>query len=272
MDQKTIYKLQKSFREFILTKKNVYPTDKKINDQVKNFRDDMINNQHNELYKKYIKEMLLINKLIIPKEFKESIFNNEFTINKKLKCKLDLTFFEDEIDIFNINDDELTKNTYTRFNWSYKCEQCTGKTSDTLTPIDNIQGFQRTFDYSICQQCYDQNNIVIDLGDKNINLNKNMINIVKTYLTPIYTLKLHESGEEYPYTSTLFDWISFLVLDLEEDSINWLINCNPNSKYYGYIILYGHQGEFEIVNHISQFSQLTFFIPYIKQHCHNLQL
>lgn len=267
MDQKTIYKLHKSFREFTLMKKNVYPTDKEINDQVKKFKDEMINNQHNELYKKYIKEMLLINELIISKEFRESIFNNKFTINKKLKCKLDLTFAEDDINMFDINDDELLKNTYTRFNWSYNCEQCRSKTSDTLTPIDNIQGFQRTFDYSICQQCYDQNNNIVDL-----NLNKNMINIIKTYLNPIYTLKLHGSGEEYPYTSTLFDWISFLVLDLEEDSINWLINSNPNSKYYGYIILYGHQGEFEIVNHISQFSQLNFFIPYIEQHRENLQL
>lgn len=259
MNEKTIRKLQRSFKQFKLLKKNINLTDQQLNNIVKNSKERFIEKEKNKIYIKYIKEKLITNELTLSKEFKESIFNNEFVIDEIVINKFDQPI-EDDINLFDIDDDQLFSDTYTRFNWSYTCDKCKKDSINQFTPIDMIKGILLSFDYSICSDCYNKPDITY------IKLNKNMINIVKSYLNPIYTLKVHESGNKYPYTSTLFDWVLFLSFNLDEESLFWLINCNKNSKYYNYVLLFECQNELEIVCHISQFSQLSFFIPHMKKH------
>ena len=55
-----------------------------------------------------------------------------------------------------------------------------------------------------------------------------------------------ESENPTQRTSVYIDWVKFLTLNLVEDSVQWFINCNLDSPFYGHILVWGHQGELRI--------------------------
>lgn len=48
--------------------------------------------------------------------------------------------------------------------------------------------------------------------------------------------------------SSHLDWVEFLHLDQEENSVEWLINCNIKSPLYGWILAINQEQTFLIEN------------------------
>lgn len=285
--------LSKAFPNFNLFRRNTYPDDKIMNKLISNSKKLLLNaHRNNKNEHKYIKEMLVLNELTLPQEFRNSIFNNEFyhgntELNEPFKFqikdkylgnynfitnRLYLYFNADEMAIFNyIDDNQMFESTLIfNTNYGFYCCNCNIQfnykqhiNNDMYIAVDCIQGLYRNFDYRLCYTCYEN---IYNLNIiKETNLTRDISNIIKKYIkNTVYKLENFKTTYKFPYTSTLFDWICFMYLNREEDSIYWLINCNKKSKFYGYILMYGHQYEFEIVCHIKKFCEPEFYIEYCK--------
>jgi hypothetical protein len=277
--------IESKFSNFCLFKKQTFP--KQLNNLIQNSKQRLLyDHRKNEQEHKYIKDMLILNELILPDEFLDSILNNEFYFGNVesqpfkfhltnpemgnynlITNRLYLFFNSNEMNIYELDEDILFDLTFKledyndfMYNKSY-CSNCSFRNKKCMyVAIDIIQGLPNTFDYSLCDLCY-ENTEEFDI----LKLPKDVSNIVKKYVKSIYKFSKYDSDKQHTYTSTLFDWVCFCYLNREENSLYWLINCNKKSKFYGYILMYGHQSEFEIINHVRDFIKLDFYIPYFKK-------
>jgi hypothetical protein len=269
MDEEFKNKIKKVFKNIDVFNKE-YPTDSELVELMTKSREEFINTLENDSHCEeesieWFKANIYVSpNLKLPEIFRTGIFKNHFVFgHDKLQddndyyacafnCKPDPEHWVMEIAETDFDVVAEAFQTRTIDKKRHRCTNC--KSRADWFCVDTFMGFDREFDNytDYCDACYN-----LDLGVTNKNVN----GIILDYLRPVFKLKKSKSSSVTTVaTSQLYDWLPFIYLALEEDSLYYAVNCNPDSKFYGYVLLYGHQGEFELVGHVDQFNDPDFFV------------
>ena len=151
------------------------------------------------------------------------------------------------------------------------CMDC--KEPGVYHQVDDFFGFGKTLDnmLHLCEHCHEQRYSGTDLLATLAELThtKNVNNLIQQYTIPVPTLRRVDPDVHNPYdhneyrlisTTHVFDWVAFMYYSAEEDSVWWLVNCNPDNKFYGHVLESGHQGELFLVGTIEEFSASDTFL------------
>lgn len=235
--------------------------------------------------KRFVIEELKIPDLVMPSEFRNSVFNSSFKVRKVASTSIGSNG-EGELEVscgfcanFNGNDFEFFKAFMDigeikkglphppTFRPQRKCNAWlpTGKRCEekaVFRSIDLVLGLNdRSVDNFYCGSCC---GFPLLAGFLSQVIPKEVGSLITKFLSTPATLEDWHSGNT-KFTSSLYDWVCFMYLDAEEGSKNWLINANPTSKLYGWVLGYCHQGELELISHVSQFSRKDFLEKYLAQ-------
>jgi hypothetical protein len=216
--------------------------------------------------------------LILPLELRESVFSLGLKIMNKEKYE---PYIFENKEIMSGIADELTsgdidealsdgckidpKSVIKHNAIITTCKKCRGISNYHVG--DLVIGFNDHYSYdSLCNKCFSVDDIKKNLSS--VLSSSDLVNDLLEFLKPVVAMIPHSSSDtgrcelDFQYTSSVFEWVCFLIKNLDEDSLYWFVNCNPKSKFYGYILLYGHQGELEFLSHVSQF---LLDMPFFKE-------
>jgi hypothetical protein len=215
------------------------------------------------------------NNIQVPKEFRQSIFNNYFYTsviddkhdNKEkekgkekneeeykygeFECGCFTDYISDAIDHMADVGENFPSNVDDHANCNIKNEDgdpvhtyktatyAKWKVADCIGGLKSLGVGLENGDKLFCHSCAQEYKrpsklrLLIDDGSSSM-LPNDLVNIILDYLAPPFTLVKYE--DEFMETSAYIDWIEFLVYNLLEESQHWYINCNLDSKFYGYIM------------------------------------
>lgn len=124
-----------------------------------------------------------------------------------------------------------------------KCMTCGIFDKNMYTCCDTVYPFQKTWFNSLSGQCKNCNSMLFLDYILLLLLPKELIEIIKNYLQPPYTMALVNDDKKVNLqnTSTIFEWLPIFKFNTICGNFIFFINCNPTSKFYGLIFKYGYR-------------------------------
>lgn len=215
-----------------------------------------------------------LTRLVVPEEFRQSRFGSSWfsidhdakpTIKRKdmLECygryrccfhpSIFTSKFSEDIERFL---EESDKDSFTFPTYRKRiCSTCKkkGKKLEFWITAERIPGMP-VIENIVCTSCKDKHSLLSTLKvltqEGDINLSVDILHMIRDYLKFPLHYQCLLSPEENDYEcsildrhGTFLDWVEFLHLAQDEDTIFYLINCNLDSSFYGYILKFDCQGD-----------------------------
>ena len=146
-----------------------------------------------------------------------------------------------------------------------ECSKC-GKQPAEYYVTHLVSGIRRTDNTrpSLCRQCHPLEQ-VLNYLDEVVPVRPLARLTLEYYRCPLYR---NRNSAKLGYTSHLLEWMCFCYMNPPDVGADrrgcWLVNCNPRSELYGYV-LYNGSSDFEYLCPIAEFTeQLTCFREQIK--------
>lgn len=279
-------RLQKRFKNLYRTTVP-FPTDEEVTRLMKARRKETIDAIDDDDARRHFTKNTKIGALRLPEAFRTGVFGHYFMFGSQSS---DIKYIEewdptkgDRIDEYMITcffapwihaedddyraseDDDLTNPPVGKHDEDSRCKQC--HRPAVYEQVDHFFGFGRGLNgsHDLCEPCHDQRyrgtNLLPTLGE--LTRTRNVNKLIHEYTVPAPTLRKIELGVEdveLVTTSHIYEWVTFMFQEQEDTSSWWLVNCNPQSKFYGHVLRTGFQDELYLLGTIEEFSDPDVFI------------